>query len=277
MPDEILYCYAIVASGTSSMDAGALRDVRGVAGAPVEAVPEERLAALVSPLPAPEWSPENVEARSADISWLGEQAVAHDRVVTWASDRGAVIPLPVLSFFADAARVRSMLASRGPELLDTLERVSGAREYGLRLTRNDAVLASRLAGLSEQVAALERNASSASPGQAFLLRRKLEARRRDELQRVSADLVQDLHDALAVHARSVVIRPVPSTTQEHPVVLDAAYLVADESLESFREALTHQLELRVQDGFAADFTGPWPPYHFVRRADEDTAGGTDDA
>src|SRR5690606_3021884 len=89
MPDEILYCYAIVASGTSSMDAGALRDVRGVAGAPVEAVPEERLAALVSPLPAPEWSPENVEARSADISWLGEQAVAHDRVVTWASDRGA--------------------------------------------------------------------------------------------------------------------------------------------------------------------------------------------
>ena len=43
--------------------------------------------------------------------------MAHDRVLTWASDRGAVVPLPMFSLFSGADAVRAMLDARSGQLV----------------------------------------------------------------------------------------------------------------------------------------------------------------
>jgi hypothetical protein len=47
------------------------------------------------------------------------------------------------------------------------------------------------------------------------------------------------------------------------MVLNAAFLVAPTSLEAFQRMLTSLVERHGPHGFRFDFTGPWPPYHFV--------------
>jgi hypothetical protein len=48
------------------------------------------------------------------------------------------------------------------------------------------------------------------------------------------------------------------------LVLDAAFLIAPEHLDAFRRELTALIDLHGSRGFRFDFTGPWPPYHFVQ-------------
>jgi hypothetical protein len=58
------------------------------------------------------------------------------------------------------------------------------------------------------------------------------------------------------------------TAAEGTLVLDSAFLVEPARLAEFQRALTEIVSRHASRGFRFDFTGPWPPYHFVQHADE---------
>jgi hypothetical protein len=90
--------------------------------------------------------------------------------MTWASDEGPVVPLPLLSLFRSEAAVRSMLVERHDELTSLLAHVARGREYGVRIFRLDDELRGVLGAFSPSIAALEADvAAAASPGQGYLL------------------------------------------------------------------------------------------------------------
>jgi hypothetical protein len=47
------------------------------------------------------------------------------------------------------------------------------------------------------------------------------------------------------------------------MVLNAAFLVAPDRFDALQRALTSLAAHHGAHGFRFDFTGPWPPYHFV--------------
>src|SRR6476469_5411126 len=133
--DSIWYVYGIV---PAEFSAGALPEGLDDAGVAVERRGD--LAALVSVLDGASYAPKRVEESSGDVEWLSPRATAHDRVLTWASDRGAVVPLPMFSLFSGRDAVRTMLDDRSAQLSSALERVKRGREYALRVYRVDAEL-----------------------------------------------------------------------------------------------------------------------------------------
>ena len=46
-------------------------------------------------------------------------------------------------------------------------------------------------------------------------------------------------------------------------ILNASFLVAPSRVVDFQKALTEMVNKYEPSGFKFDFTGPWPPYHFV--------------
>src|SRR3954463_3855608 len=130
---SIWYVYGIVPADTSLSSAPAGIDDAGVA---LER--HASVAALVSVLDARAYAPAAIEANSGDVEWLSPRAVAHDRVLTWASDHGAVVPLPMFSLFTGGDAVHRMMSDRSRQLTSTLERVGRGREYALRVYRIDA-------------------------------------------------------------------------------------------------------------------------------------------
>src|SRR6185436_12249237 len=83
-----------------------------------------RAAALVSMLDGDRYEPTALERASGDVEWLSPRAIAHDRVLTWASDLGPVVPLPMFSLFSGRDAVRTMLDDRAPQLESTLDRLA---------------------------------------------------------------------------------------------------------------------------------------------------------
>ena len=262
MADPIQYVYAVVDNDPRYADAPA-----GIDELPVRVEGDGDIAALVTTVDGATYAADQVEARTADLGWLGPRARAHDAVVTWAGDQGAVVPLPMFSLFRDPASVRAMLRTRHADLVRTLERVRDRQEFIVRLFRIDDELASKLAALSPRVAELERTAQTASPGQRYLIERKLETERASELSRVSSETAQAVYDALETHADDSAVEPVPRRAPEGtvgPAVLNASFLLRRDDTQPFRRELTALIAEHEPRGFRFEFTGPWPPYHFVR-------------
>src|SRR6185437_15424481 len=164
---SLWYVYGIVPSDSLSASPPA-----GLDDSAVALEPHDGVAALVSVLDSPDYAPVQLEAKSGDVDWLSPRAVAHDRVLTWASDRAAVVPLPMFSLFSGRDAVQAMLRDRGPQLERTLAHLADAREYALRIYRVDVELLDVITTLSPRLAELAQNAASASPGQRYLLERK---------------------------------------------------------------------------------------------------------
>ncbi len=270
MPDRVLYAYAVAPTG---LDAS--RAPVGIDEEAVRAVVEGDLTALVSSVDTSAYAPDRVELLTEEVGWVAPRATAHDSVVMWAGDRGPVIPLPIFTLFHDESRVREMLRERGRELRATLQRVGIGEEYGLRVFRLDDVLTRHLGSLSSAVEALERQAAEATPGQRYLLQRKLEAERRTELKRIAADVARESFETLSPLALEAVREALPAKGREDApgvAILNAFFLVKRGALAPFQEALTAIVREHEAHGFRFDFTGPWPPYHFVRaRADAEAS------
>ncbi|HEY9228394.1 MAG TPA: GvpL/GvpF family gas vesicle protein, partial [Gemmatimonadaceae bacterium] len=83
----------------------------------------DRAAALVSVLDGERYAEAPLESSSGDVNWLSPRAVAHDRVLTWASDLGPVVPFPMFSLFSGREAVDAMLSERSAQLASLLDRL----------------------------------------------------------------------------------------------------------------------------------------------------------
>jgi hypothetical protein len=255
----LYYVYGIVPAKASVSSAPS-----GIDDADVSIVTEGDLAALVSELA--NLDPDTVAEMSGKMDWVAPRAKAHDLVLTWASDRGPVIPLPMFtSTFGSQDAVRTMLRDRAAELKPVLSKVARGREYALRVYRVDAELRAALPTLSAEIATLQASADAATPGQRYLIQRKLDDRAKVELRAISAAIAIEIQGALATAALETATSPIPRVTTDAPgtMILNAAFLITPDGLRAFQERLTAIVNERQASGFRFDFTGPWPAYHFA--------------
>ena len=261
MIERLCYVYGVVGSSFETETSP-----KGIDGGKVNLIANGGVSALATSVGADDYSPERVEALTADVDWVSQRAMAHDRVLTWASDNGAVIPFPMWTLFRDSKAVKAMLVKRSAELSDTFARIGDGREFIVRVYVLPDVLRERLGHHTTELATLEAEAAKATPGQKYLLQRKMENLRRDAGRDVASRAAVEIHDALKAESMDTVReQPVNSGAprEQGRAILNASFLVSPARVVGFQEALTEMVSKYEPSGFKFDFTGPWPPYHFV--------------
>jgi hypothetical protein len=261
MIERLCYVYGVVRSSNETSTAPA-----GIDAGAVSMILVGELAALATSVSANDYAPDRVEALTADVDWVSARAMAHDRVLTWASDNGPVIPFPMWTLFRDAKAVKAMLDKRRAELEQTFERLGDGREFIVRVYVQAGVLNERLGDHSEELRSVQAQVAQATPGQKYLLERKIENLRRDAGRDVAARVAGEINDALTAAAmESVREQPVNSGAprEQGRAILNASFLVAPARVVEFQRSLTEIVNKYEPSGFKFDFTGPWPPYHFV--------------
>lgn len=259
MPDELLYLYGITPADTPDPSG-----VEGIDGGAVRLVRSGPLAAAVSAVDPAQYSDEQIEARLSDLQWVGDRGLAHERVLDWLTEHGPVVPLSLFSLHAGEERVGDRLRSEEDRLVATLESLRGRREWGVKLWRG-AEVEEHLATLSPVVAGLTREMEEAPPGRRFLLSKKLDQLRAEEVRRVGARVSHEVYSALRSEAERSTTVPLPPPTDQAPrtLVLHAAFLLEDAAFPAFQRRLTELAGTFQTIGFQFEFTGPWPPYHFA--------------
>jgi hypothetical protein len=263
--DTLTYLYAVVPGDAPEPPAG----LAGIDGAPVRLVRAGGLAAVVSEVAADAYREEVLDARTADLAWMGARGAAHEAVLLHLADRGPVLPLTLFSLYRGEERVRALLETDGERLRRGLERVAGRRQWGVRLWRVDARVGEHLDALSPRLAELAAEIAAATPGRQFLLRKKAEGMRAEELRAVGADAARQAYAALGPLAAEARTLPLSGRAAENgrALVLDAVFLVDEDAFAAFQRGVTAEAHRRGETGFELEFTGPWPPYHFAAADD----------
>lgn len=266
MIERLCYVYGVVGPSVETLTAP-----NGIDGGAVNLIPNGDVAALATSVSADDYSPDKVETLTADVDWVSQRAMAHDRVLTWASDNGAVIPFPMWTLFRDAAAVKGMLSKRAKELQQTFSRIGNGKEFIVRVYVLAGVLKDSLGQHSAELSALTAEAAKSSPGQKYLLERKIESLRKEAGRDVASKAAGEIHDLLrAVSMETVREQPVNSGAprEQGRAILNSSFLVAPQRVVEFQGALTEMVNKYEPSGFKFDFTGPWPPYHFVGEKSE---------
>ena len=261
MKNAVHYVYGIVRSGFDAARAPA-----GIDDTMIELAQSGKLGALVSRLDAATYGPAAIERSSGEVSWLSPRAMAHDRVLTWAQEHGGVLPMPMFSLWGSDEALRRMLDERHADFERIFSRVEGADEFGVRVHRRDDALAKSLQDLDDDTRRLQQEAAAASPGQRYLLERKLEDHMKLAVRSAAKRMVKRVFDELAALSRDAVARPLVAdpNTPDVTLVLNAAFLVDRKRLDEFRSAVGDRVREFQPRGLTFDFTGPWPPYNFTR-------------
>src|SRR6266480_763653 len=224
MIERLCYVYGVIRSAVDTTAAP-----KGIDGGPVSLISNKGLSALATSVSAEDYTPERVESLTADVDWVSQRAMAHDRVLTWASDKGAVIPFPMWTLFRDAKAVKAMLKKRLGEMRRTFERIGNGREFIVRVYVITAALKDHLADHSAQLQSLEAEAAKAKPGQKYLLERKIEKLRVDAEREVAGRVAGEVYDSLKGASMDTLReQPVNSGAprEQGRAVLNASFLVA---------------------------------------------------
>lgn len=269
---DSLYLYGFVPAGTVTSP-----EIEGVGRRPVDVVEHHGIGAAVSSVPSDEFAPDAIEDRMHDVGWLTEHGARHERIVTWFVDHHQIVPVRLLTLYSSDEALAEAIAQRREEILATMERLRGLREWDLKVSHRPEELEASLGEVSETIAEVDREIEEAAPGRRFLLERKRGRMARTEGTRAVRALADGLVEGLEPLVEELARLPLPREARDHPLILNAALLVAREQEEALRataEASAKELDAR---GVTVELTGPWAPYRFVEEAgDAHGEGGDDD-
>jgi hypothetical protein len=251
------YLYGIVFDpGTEALDTGLSGE-----DAP-QLIRHGELAAIAAPVPLAEYSAEALRPRLGDPVWLESAVRRHHDVVARIHSARIVLPAKFGSVYASADDVRHALERGHEELRARLAALTGCDEWGVRLYATPRQALAHMAARDAPLATLEQELATASPGRAYLLRRKLDEARAQTTERGLAELAEAAHERLEPHAVASEVTAAergPTETEDEDLeILHAAYLVQRSRLPAFLAALED-----VARGPRDEWTGPWPPYSFA--------------
>lgn len=249
MAETGTYLYAV---GRADLTVGA-ETVRGVSDAPVRTLERGGLTAAVSTVGLDEFGEEALRANLEDLGWLERVARTHDRVVAALAASGSVAPLRLATVYLDDEGVHRTLDEWRTSIEDTLTRLDGRVECGVKVYLDDA-----------DGGAAPANTSAQESGTAYLRRRRAETTQREENEQAAARTGEEIHAELA--AAGVASRRHPAQDQRLSgytgrMILNGAYLV-DQSRTGDLETAVTGLESRFPKA-RFELTGPWPPYSFA--------------
>jgi hypothetical protein len=223
----------------------------------VELIRRGTLAAVAREVPLDEYGADVLPERLNDREWLERNARAHEAVLQAAAALTTVVPLRFGTIYHGRGHVEQMLEERSDELRDTLARVRGHVELGVKAWVDLAAVGRTLGGADQPL--------EGGAGMAYLQQRSREQERSRELTARCIELAEEAHGRLAdVAVAAVANRPQPRelTGRSESMVLNGAYLVPDGD-ERLRSEVDRLAAEHADLGVEYELTGPWPPHNFA--------------
>lgn len=267
-PGFTFYLYCLMSARDGSDLAIGMENVCGIGGLPVTLIPAGEIIAVLSALPAEQWQAETIETRLSDPNWVEREVLAHEAVVERCLAAESVLPCKFLTIFSSLDAVLVMLAHDADRLRQALERVTGRREWAVKLLANPAEIR-ECCERTEEMLALVEAAAGRTRGQSFFLQKQYARELNDLADRQLEEVAATVDDRLtALAGGDIVVADAYDLASGEKILLNLALLLPNQESEALR-AVVEELGLQVPRGFRLTLSGPWPPYHFTGAGGQD--------
>ncbi len=271
------YVYCIAESVAAHQLAAAALPAPIEENTKLEWVTVNDLAALASTVPLDTYKEDALTEHLTDATWTAVRAMRHETVVEYVAKRVSVVPLRFGTIYLERAGIERMLAEQGRELARILERLRGHEEWGVNVFSDRAKLIAGITAVSPRLRELVQQAEAASPGQSYLMQKKIETLRVDEARTALTGIIDQVEKSLSEQADDAKrLRILKVEATEHGELKGKfAFLVRRAEFEEFRAAAERLAEAHLAAGVRLELTGPWPAYNFTTLNDADAVHGTE--
>ncbi len=264
-----LYLYCI-RERTEAFSAMSAKGIDGNGEAFV--VPYRDLEAIVSEVSLDEFGSQEIQEKARDdLNWIKERSIAHERVIEEAMANDgtvlSVIPMRFGTIFEEKAQLEETLGRDYPRIRESLDRIRNKQEWGVKVYLMDREKFER--AIKENNKAMkekEEEIASLPEGVAFFMEEELRQIVAKEADRELGTIVGGLFDRLAGRSVASVKNKLLAkelTGKRAMMVLNAAYLVSEERIESFKQEIEELTQQHNAKGLALDCSGPWPVFNFT--------------
>jgi Gas vesicle synthesis protein GvpL/GvpF len=237
----------------------------GVGGGAARPLSAAGLTAIVGSVAQSEFGEAALRQNLEDLDWLERTARAHHEVIETIAKERPVVPMRLATVYSSDEAAAGMLRERSADLRQTLTRLAGRSEWGVK-----AHVVMPDDGAAGQQP--ETDDPAPGPGAAYLRRRRAQLAARQDARQEAVASAQAVHTELGRLSTSARLYPPQSPEiagHSGSMVLNAAYLVADDRAEEFGATVT---ELAASHrALQLTLTGPWPAYSFVGRNETEDA------
>ena len=261
---QCVYVYGIIRTNARGTEPD-LPPLKGLADGPVRTIAGDGLAALVSRVATPA-DGTSFEEELQDPDQAKRLILDHHRVLQRLLDTQTVLPMRFGALFTDDKKVSEALHDHRQGLLAALERVEGAREWGVKIFCDRSILNRHLSKASPAVLAAQNELATAAQGRAFFLQRRIEHLGEEEAERAIAQGAEESRVRLCEGARadaSMKLQPAAVHGRTDDMVWNNAFLVAKPAEERFFAVIDELLTANRPLGFHYEINGPWPPFSFA--------------
>jgi hypothetical protein len=265
MSELAFYVYCIAESAAAAELAAESLPAAIEDDSKVEWVVAGDLAALSSRVPLASYSEESLAEHLSDASWTAARAMRHETIAEYVAKRAPIVPLRFGTIFLSRGGVERMLSDKGRELHEILERLRGGEEWGVNVFCDQSVLMSSITSVSPVLRNLAERAAQASPGQSYLMQKKIDALRVEEARAALDRIAEEIEKTLGEQsddARRLRVLKVEAT-EFGELKAKFAFLVKRSAFEQFRDAAERLAGEHQAAGVRLELTGPWPAYNFT--------------
>ena len=227
------------------------------------------VAAVASQVGLDRFDPSKLEQGTANLPWLSEVAIAHNRIVCQLAQSGAVLPLRLGTLFESRSSLESKVAQCKDRIAAFLEDLGDRREWAVKTYLNEEL--AEQAGLDSRAGSQgSQPQPDAAPaptgvGTQYLVARRQQVDRRRQIhaaaQRQLSILEGQLHSLADCWCRLPALSAA-LTGRPEKMIGNTALLLQGCSQHPFQITCARLRDEFAPQGLILEVSGPWPPYHF---------------
>lgn len=266
MSAQAFYIYCIAESAaTAELPANSLPTAIEE-GTELEWVKAGVFSALSSRVPLASYGEEQLAEHLSDASWTAVRAMRHETVLEFVAKRATIVPVRFGTIYLERAGIERMLDETGSELAQILDNLRGCEEWGVNVFCDQSILMSSITSVSPVLRELTEQAAQASPGQSYLMKKKIDTLRVDEARASLSRIIEEIEKALSEISDDVKrLRVLKVEATEHGELrAKFAFLIQTSEFLKFHDAAERLAEENQAAGIRLELTGPWPAYNFSR-------------
>ncbi len=196
---------------------------------------------------------EHIQSKVKDIK---AGILIHEKNIEKVMDHFDVLPMRFNSLIKDKITALTLLKKNYSTLKKNFIEISGKAEYGIKVIWNyDQLYKEKLNKINNK----ENKIKGKSPASEYL-KKRFEKYKVDELIIKQAD---ECIDQINTFLNKINHKKVLKKLQTENLLLNASFLINKKDESIFKEACANLKKSANQD-FKFLFSGPWPPYNFVK-------------
>jgi hypothetical protein len=240
----------------------------------IKALPFKDIEAIVGEIDPSKFNGEKIKNKLLDDQkWAEENIRAHHEVIDWAFQTSVVIPMKFGTMYKSKKSLDEMLAKYYRRFTNLISRLQDRKEWGVKAYLDHKKFIEGLKKKNREIQKLGKRQSSLPEGMRWYTERKIDEIVAGELDEEIEKKLRYFVKKLEKYSEKIQLSGSLSKEMQEPgteTIMNAACLVKNDALQSFRD-LFHELAKEVvQKGVLFKLTGPWPPYHFVEIENEAT-------